>query len=251
MTSSKKHKAPQTGPVALVTGAASPLGTAICFKLAEQGTHLALHFGRSQENTLKLQRNLKKFRIETLVLRANFGKSTQIESLIGQITQKWGRLDLLVNNASLFQPSLLTVKSWAKWTEIFQVNALSPCLLTTAAFPWLRKTNGSVVNITDIYGEQPILKNYPGYSVSKAALIFLTKYLALEFSPHVRVNAVSPGVITFPKDYKKIKKKELIQKTALRREGTPEEIADAVLFLTKNKFVTGQILKVDGGRFIY
>lgn len=107
------------------------------------------------------------------------------------------------------------------------------------------------MNITDIYGELPILKNYSAYSLSKAALIFMTKYLAVEFSPYVRVNAVSPGVISFPKSYKNKKKIDLIQKSALRRQGTPEEIADAVLFLTMNQFITGQILKVDGGRLIH
>jgi pteridine reductase len=247
----KKHKVSTTKPVALITGAASPLGAAICFKLAENGIHLALHFGKSKENTLKLQEKLNRFGIETIVLNADLRKSAQLKTVIRRITRKWGRLDLLINNASLFQSSPLAVESWGKWTELFHINTLSPCSLAIAAFPWLRKSKGSVVNITDIYGELPILKNYPAYSLSKAALIFMTKYLALEFSPDVRVNAVSPGVISFPKSYNNKKKIKLIQKSALRRKGTPEEIADAVLFLAKNRFVTGQILKVDGGRFIH
>ncbi len=247
----KKDKIPTTKPVALVTGAASPLGTAICFKLAKHGISLALHFGRSKKNTLKLQEKLNYFGIETLVLSADLRTPSKLRSVIGQVIFKFGRLDLLINNASLFQSSPLAVKDWEKWLEIFQVNTFSPCALAIAAFPWLQKSKGNIINITDIYGELPILKNYPAYSLSKAALIFLTKYLAVEFAPKVRVNAVSPGAISFPEGYRNKKKKKLIRKSALRRQGTAEEIAGAVLFLAKNNFITGQIIKVDGGRFIH
>jgi pteridine reductase len=238
-------------PVALITGAASPLGTAICLGLAQQGTNIALHFGKSKRNTLVLQDKLKYFGIETIILRADLKNPTHIRPLVSQVVRRWGRLDLLVNNASLFQPNRLRVEGWKEWTQFFHINALAPCSLAIAAFPWLRKFKGSIVNITDIYGEVPILKDYPAYSVSKAALIFLTKYLASEFSPNVRVNAVSPGAISFPQHYKTEKKKKLIQKSALNRQGTPAEIADAVLFLAKNRFITGQVLNVDGGRFIH
>jgi pteridine reductase len=247
----KKNKVSAMRQVALITGAASPLGTAICFGLAKEGTCIALHFGRSRENTLKLQEKLNHFGIETIILKADLKKPSHVKSLISQVTRKWGRLDLLVNNASLFQPTRLRAENWKEWTEFFHINALAPCSLGIAALPWLRKSKGSIINITDIYGELPILKSYPAYSLSKAALIFLTKYLAVEFSPNVRVNAVSPGAISFPQSYKHEKKKKLVQKSALKRQGTPEEIADAVLFLAKNRFITGQVLKVDGGRFIH
>jgi pteridine reductase len=251
MSQKKIHKNSNEKRVALVTGAASPLGSAICFKLAKQGIFIALHFGTSREKTLNLQKKLSRFGIETIVLMANLGDSSQIKPVIDQVISKWGRLDLLVNNASIFQPNPFEFESWTKWTEFLNLNTLSPCSLATAAFPWLLKYKGNIVNITDIYGDLPVLRKYPAYSLSKAALIFMTKYLAVEFSPDVRVNAVSPGAISFPEDYKMKKKKELIRKTALRRQGTPEEIADAVWFLAKNRFVTGQVLKVDGGRFIH
>ncbi len=251
MLPNKKYMTPVKKLVALITGAASPLGVAICFELAEQNVRLALHYGRSRANTLKLQKKLNRFGIETMILRADLSRISELKSVIEKVSQKWGRLDILINNASLFQPGSLTVESWNKSTKLFHINTLAPCSLAMAAFSLLRKSKGSVVNITDIYGELPILKNYPDYSLSKAALIFLTKYLAQEFSPYVRVNAVSPGVISFPKSYKNKIKKVLIQKTAMRRKGTPGEIANAVLFLTKNRFITGQVLKVDGGRFIH
>ncbi len=128
---------------------------------------------------------------------------------------------------------------------------MSPFALAVAAKPPLKETHGSIVNITDIYGELPILKDHAAYSASKAALIFLTKFLAEEFAPEIRVNAVSPGVISFPEEYGAPEKKKLIQRTALKRQGTPEEIADAVWFLSSNRFITGQVLKMDGGRFVY
>jgi pteridine reductase len=251
INSGQKVKFPTKKKVALVTGAASSLGTAICFGLAKQGAYIALHFGSSQKNTLRLQKKLSHFGIETIVSGADLKNPSHINPLITQVIGRWGRLDLLVNNASLFEPNLLKAENWENWTEFFHVNSLAPCSLAIAAFPWLRKSKGSIINITDIYGELPILKNYPAYSLSKAALIFLTKYLAVEFSPNVRVNAVSPGAISFPQSYKQEKKKKLIQKSALKRQGRPEEIADAVIFLAENGFITGQVLKVDGGRFIH
>ncbi len=212
MNQSTKRRNSTEARVALITGAASPLGSAICYKLAEKGIFIALHFGKSREKTLNLQKELSRFGIETIVVMADLGRPSQIRPVIDQVVQKWGRLDLLVNNASMFKPNPFHFKNWEKWAEFLNLNSLSPCSLATAAFPWLRKSKGSIVNITDIYGDLPILRNYSAYSLSKAALIFLTKYLALEFSPTVRVNAVSPGVISFPKDYKTKKKKELIQK---------------------------------------
>jgi pteridine reductase len=130
------------------------------------------------------------------------------------------------------------------------VNLLAPYFLTVLAEPWLRKTRGSVVHITDIYGESAFLPGYPAYAASKSALVFLTKYLASSMAPDVRVNAVSPGVISFPQAHSPAKRRKLLRKTALRRQGTPEDIAQAVYFLATQTFVTGQVLRVDGGRFI-
>ncbi len=160
-------------------------------------------------------------------------------------------MDLLVNNAGLFLPTPLLRPDWNDWTQLWNIHSLSPCALAVAARPWLKKTRGSIVNITDIYGELPILQGHAAYSTSKAALIFLTKFLAVAFAPEIRVNAVSPGAISFPEGYDAPQKKSLIQRTALKRQGTPDEISEAVWFLTSNHFVTGQVLRVDGGRFVY
>lgn len=245
----KKSSRLSSQPTALVTGGASALGGAISRKLIFQGFRVALHYGKSKTKTLDLKKELEANGGEVLLVQANLSDPSQSAKLIRQVTAHWGRLDLVVNNASLFEPTDLATASWKKWHEIFNVNAFSPVSLAIAAKPWLEKQRGSVVNITDIYGELPILKKHAAYSASKAALIFLTRYLALALGEKVRVNAVSPGVITFPPHYSAAKRKHLVEKSALKRQGSPEEIADAVWFLASNQFVTGQVLHVDGGRF--
>ncbi|HJT25426.1 MAG TPA: SDR family oxidoreductase [bacterium] len=237
-------------PVALVTGATSNLGTAICRKLAEEGFRLILHYGKSREKARLLQREVGFKGADSFLLQADLSKPVKFHSHIYKPFRQWGRLDLLVNNASTFKPTPLSKANWKDWRDLFNINSMAPCALAVAARPWLEKSRGSIVNIGDIYGELPILKDHAAYCASKAALLFLTKYLAVEFAPQIRVNAVSPGVITFPQKYGKQKQEKLIQRSALKRQGTPEEIAQAVWFLASNRFITGQVLKVDGGRFI-
>ena len=246
----RKPSRTSSQPVALVTGAASTLGSAISVKLAHQGMRLALHYGKSALKTIRLQKELSSLGVETLLLKADLSKPSQAGTLVRGVTRRWGRLDLLVNNASRFLPTPLAEGDWAQWGELYRINTLSPCALAAAANSFLGKTGGSIVNITDIYGEMPVLQSHPAYSASKAALLFLTKFLARELAPAVRVNAVSPGVISFPKKYSRSQRHKLVQKTALMRQGKPADIAEAVWFLASNRFVTGQVLKVDGGRFI-
>ncbi len=236
--------------VVLITGAASPLGSAISRRLASEGMDLVLHYGKSRKKTSDLQEELKSRSIETVVLQSDLGKPDQAPRLIRKIIKKFGRLDVVVNNASLFESMDLTAPDWKAWRATFEVNVFSPIGLIAAARPWLERTRGCVVNITDIYGEMPVLKGYPAYSASKASLIFLTKYLAVAMGDRVRVNAVSPGVISFPDQYSAARRKKLVERSVLKRQGKPEEIAAAVAFLISNQFITGQVLKVDGGRFI-
>jgi pteridine reductase len=236
-------------PIALVTGSASFLGSAISRKLAAQGFNIALHYGKSKFKTVDLKQELESSGAEVLLVQANLGNPNLASQLIQKIVHHWGRVDVVVNNASIFEPTTLTEKDFKKWNQIFNVNTFSPVSVAIAAKPWLEKYQGCVINITDIYGEFPVLKEHAAYSASKAALIFLTKYLALALGDKIRVNAVSPGVITFPKHYSKVQRKRLVEKSALKRQGSPNEIADAVWFLVSNHFVSGQVLHVDGGRF--
>jgi len=245
-----KNKKMSTRPVALVTGGASPLGSAICRQMAEQDMNIAVHYGKSKTRSLVLKAELESKGVEVFLVSADLSNSLKTEKLVQQVGNHFGRIDLLVNSASIFEPTPLAESNWKQWQNILNVNSLAPVVLAVSALPWLQKHRGVMVNITDIYGEMPILKDHAAYSASKAALIFLTRYLALALGDQVRVNAVSPGVITFPGHYTSAQQKKLIQKSALKRQGKPEEIAQAVWFLYSNQFVTGQVLRVDGGRFI-
>jgi pteridine reductase len=133
---------------------------------------------------------------------------------------------------------------------MFRVNAVSPYFIAQAAFPALRRAKGSVVNLVDTYADQPELKDHAAYQASKAALLALTAILARELAPRVRVNAVSPGAITFPDSYGPGRRKAVAARSLLRRSGKPEEVADAVAYLAGARFTTGQTVKVDGGRFV-
>jgi pteridine reductase len=244
MAVSEKNK-----PVALITGGASFLGSAVSRKLADQGFRLGLHYQGSASRAQKLASELSASGVETLLLQGDLRLEKTTGLMVEKITRRFKRLDLLVNNASMFNPTPLQSSKRAQWEEIFQINLFAPYALCQAAAPWLRKSKGSVVQLTDIYGDHPILRGYSAYCSSKAGLIALTKNLALELGPDVRVNAVSPGAIFIPKSYTLKQRKELTGRSALKRAGRPEEIAEAVYFMATQSFVTGQVLNVDGGRF--
>jgi len=236
-------------PVALVTGSSSFLGRAICLKLAKKGFSLVLHYQSSGDKVLGLREEIERLGSKTKLIRVNFRKLGSIPRAIEGALRETKRLDLLVNNASIFEPTDPREKSLRGWCETFSVNLHAPYLLSLCAVPWLRKSKGCIINLTDLYGEFPGLKHHSAYCASKAGLINLTRTLAREWGPEVRVNAVSPGAIFLPKGMGRHKRRELILKSALQRQGTPEEVAEAVHFMASDQFVNGQVLRVDGGRF--
>jgi pteridine reductase len=240
---------PMKKPVALVTGSSSFLGKAICSKLAQEGYSLVLHYQSSRDKVLKLSSEIERLGSKARLIQVDFRKLSSIPRAIERTLRATGRLDLLVNNASVFKPTDPRKKELKGWLETFAVNLHAPYLLSLCAAPWLRKSKGCIVNLTDLYGEFPGLKHHTAYCASKAGLINLTKTLAREWGPEIRVNAISPGAIYLPKGMGKHKRRELILKSALRRQGTPEEIANAVHFMASNRFVDGQVLRLDGGRF--
>ena len=248
MERSSERKFGNERPVALVTGSASFLGQAICRKLARMGFDLALHYWRSSRKTLLLSRELGSLSSQTLLFQADLRMPSRAMRTIQEVLRKIPRLDLLVNNASLFYPTPLARSRPEQWEELLSINLVSPYFLCRAAFPLLKKTSGAVVNMTDIYGESPRLKDHAAYCISKAGLLSATKILAMELGPFVRVNAVSPGAISIPQYYDSKRRKALIEKSALKRQGRPEDVAEAVHFLATQPFLTGQVLKVDGGR---
>jgi len=246
----KENELKTTRPVALVTGSSSLLGEAICLKLARAGYDLALHYQKSFLKIRKLEKNVRGLGVDSLAIRADLKEPKNVIEVIRKIKRRFNRLDLLVNNASLFFPTPPSKESLSQWERIFQVNLFAPYFLSQAASSLLKKNNGCILNLTDIYGENPILKDYGAYCLSKAALISATRLLAKELGPEIRVNGVSPGAVKIPKSYNPVQRKKLIEKSALQKQGKPEDIAEAVFFLTSQKFITGQILRVDGGRFL-
>ena len=237
-------------PVALVTGGASFLGRAISLKFVREGFNLVLHYQNSASQTRQLAMEIGRRGGKAYPVKADLRNPRKAPVLVKQAVDKLGRLDVLINNASVFKPTPLKTAGLELWEETFRVNVYSPFFLCSAAAPWLKKKHGCVVNLADIYGEHPILKGYPAYCASKAALIAATRHLALEWGPQIRVNAVSPGAIRIPPDYDLRRRNALIQRSVLKRQGQPGDIAEAVFFLATQSFITGQVLSVDGGRFL-
>lgn len=238
-------------PVVLVTGAARRIGAAIARMLHAAGYDLALHGWRSRDELDSLAAELAARRANsTLVLLADLGNPDRLPELVAATADQFGRLDALVNNASLFHPTPLGSITAAQWDALFAVNARAPWLLAQAAAPHLTATRGSIVNITDIYAERP-LPQHAAYCMSKAALRMATLALAEELGPVVRVNAVAPGAILWPEGKGGADRAQVLARIPLARTGTPEEIAGAVLWLIRDAtYVTGQTVRVDGGRVL-
>ena len=244
-------------PVALVTGSARRIGAAIARRLHAAGFDLALHYRGSAGDAHALAAELEAARANsTLLLQADLAQFDRLPELVAKTIGRFGRLDALVNNASAFYPTAFGSTTPAQWDALFAINARAPFFLAQAAAPHLANASGAIVNIADIYAERP-LRGHALYAISKAALLHMTRALALELAPQVRVNAVSPGAILWPEHSDKSVGKDpdaqaaLLARTPLGRTGTPGEIAEAVLWLLQDaRYCTGQTLHVDGGRML-
>lgn len=237
----------------LITGGAKRVGAAICRTLHAAGANLMLHYRASAGEARLLQAELNRTRVDSVALiQADLLEQKALPSLVEQTVQRFGHLDALVNNASSFYPSPVGEITSAVWDDLIGTNLRAPMFLSQAAAPALRKSQGAIVNIVDIHAERP-LKNYVVYSVAKAGLAALTRSLARELAPEVRVNAVAPGPILWPEDssFDEVSRQRIISHTLLKREGAPDDIAKAVLFLlAEATYVTGETIRVDGGRHI-
>jgi len=241
----------QSRRVALVTGAARRIGAVIARRLHAAGYDVALHARKSRLELDALVAELERARASsTLALEADLGDVAVLADLANAAVERFGRLDALVNNAAAFYRTPVGSATTAQWDELFGTNARAPFFLAQAAAPHLAASNGAIVNIVDIYAEQP-LANHAIYSMSKAALAAMTKALARDLAPAVRVNGVSPGAILWPDAGKSdAAQQALIERTPLKRTGSPDDIASAVLWLLEAPFVTGEIVRVDGGRHL-
>lgn len=242
------------GKVALVTGASRRIGAEISHVLHAAGMNLVLHYHSSGADAEKLAQVLNKKRDHSaFTLQADLAKDGIERDVIAKAAEYWGRLDVLVNNASRFYRTDVGKVSDFAWQDLMDSNVRAPFFLSQAAAPYLRKVHGSIINITDIHAESPV-KDYSVYCISKAALLMANKTLARELGPEIRVNAVAPGAIVWPEGENVLSEKQkekIIAQTALGRVGNANDIAKTVLFLVRDAdYITGQVINVDGGRSI-
>lgn len=237
--------------VAFITGAARRIGAEIATLLHAEGMNIVIHYHRSKQEAEDLCAVFNKKRNQSAItVCADLLKITHITKLVEQAVNGWGKLDVLVNNASHFSKTAIGKVTEQAWDDLLGSNLKAPFFLAQAAAPYLAKQKGCIVNIADVHAERP-MKDYPVYCIAKAGLVMLTKTLARELGPDVRVNAVSPGTVMLPEGENLLsdeQEQKIIQRTALKRYGDPESIAKAVLFLVRDAdYVTGQSLVVDGG----
>lgn len=235
-------------PVALVTGSARRIGATIVRTLHASGMRVIIHYRGSQQEAEALAAELEETRPDsTRLLQADLDDPDAARRLAAQAVDAFGQLDLLVNNASSFYPTPVETASDDDWTRLVHSNLRAPFILSQQLAPALREQNGSIINIVDVYAEKP-LSQHTLYCMAKAGLAMMTKSLARELGPEIRVNGVSPGPILWPESGQ-MNQDAITDATALKRCGAPEDIAGAVQWLASDAgFVTGQILAVDGGR---
>jgi len=238
---------------ALITGAGRRIGAQIARSLHAAGYNVALHHLRSGAEAQDLADELNRVRGDSArLIQADLLRSEQLAPLVEQAAGFWGGLDVLVNNASRFYPTPLGGITESQWDDLLGSNLKAPFFLCQAAAPHLRTRGGIIVNIVDIHAERG-LENYPVYSIAKAGLAAMTRFLAKELGPEIRVNGVAPGAILWPEQpMDEARQAEILSRVPLRRIGDPEDIARAVLFFVQDApYVTGQILAVDGGRSLF
>ena len=235
--------------VVLITGAAHRIGAHTARMLHAAGMNIVLHYRSSRAAAQQLQLELTARRPESVILvQADLHSPAALPALIQEAYKRWERLDVLLNNASSFYATSVGSVTEEDWDDLIGTNLKAPFFLAQAAAPFLQLSKGCIVNIVDIHAERP-LKGYPVYSMAKAGLVMLTKALAGELGPDIRVNAVAPGAILWPEPMDEVTKQRILSKTFLKRKGEPDDIARTILFLINDApYITGQVLVVDGGR---
>jgi len=238
--------------VALITGAARRIGAAIARTLHAQGADVAIHYRESGEAANAVAADLNAIRANSAAtFAADLNDLADLNHLVDDVRAWRSRLDILVNNASSFYPTPVGEITEEQWNDLVGTNLKAPLFLSQAALPALREARGVIINIVDVHSQRP-LRNHAVYGPAKAGLAMLTRSLAKDLAPEVRVNGVSPGAILWPENGMSAATKDaILEQIPLGRPGTPEDVADAVLFLAKDAdYVTGQIIAIDGGRSI-
>ncbi len=238
--------------VILITGGAKRVGAAICRLLHANGAQLMIHYRSSTSEARALQAELNLKRPNSVaIIQGDLLNLAVLPSMVQETTNHFGKLDVLINNASSYYATEIGEIEDDQWEDLVGSNLKAPLFLSQAAAPELRKQHGCIINITDMHVERP-KKGYIVYSVAKAGLVTLTKSLAHELSPEVRVNAVAPGPVMWPEDnpqFDELYRQRVISQTLLKRIGEPDDVAKAVKFLIQDApFITGLVIAVDGGR---
>ncbi len=243
---------PLTGKWALITGAGRRVGAAIARSLHGQGAGVGIHYRGSAVAAEALAGELNSVRANSaLTIQADLLETSRLGTLVDKVVAHAGRLDILINNASSFYPTPLAGITEQQWTDLLGTNLKAPLFLAQAALPHLQSARGVIINIVDIHAVRP-LKDHTMYGAAKAGLAFLTRALARDLAPEVRVNGVAPGAILWPEGGVSDQMREVVLKQIpLKRVGEPADIANCVLYLVRDApYVTGQVIAVDGGRSV-
>lgn len=237
--------------VVLITGAGKRVGATIARRCHHQAMRIAIHYRNSATEAEALAQALNQQRHDSAItLAAELKNSETHADLVQQVITRWGRLDVLINNASSFYPTPFSEITEKTWDDLLGSNLKAPLFLSQAAFPYLKKQKGCIINMVDIQAQRP-MKKHAVYCVAKAGLVMLTKCLAKELGPSIRVNGIAPGIALWPEDeteFNPALREKIIARTAMKRAGTPDDIADAITFLIEHgHYITGQIIAVDGG----
>jgi len=235
---------------ALITGGAKRIGAATTRLLHQAGYNVVIHCRLSQQTANELAEELNALRDNSAkVIQGDLNIENIYDQLIEQAYQCWNRLDVLVNNASSFYPTPIGSITPDDWDNLINSNMKAPLFLAQAAAPYLKQTQGNIINMIDVHAKRP-MKDHPVYCAAKAGLAMLTMSLAKDLGPDIRVNGVAPGAILWPdNDISEHTKKIILERTSLKRPGEPIDIAKTILFLVRDaNYITGQIIAVDGGR---
>ena len=236
--------------IALVTGSARRIGRATVLALAERGARIAIHYRASEEDANETLAAVRQMGADAETFQAELTRQEDRLRLVRDVGSRFGGVDILVNNASVFAPATLEETTPTIWDQQMEANAKAPYFVAQGVAPMmLRSGRGKIINLADPAGEL-IWPAYFPYSVSKASLLGVTRGLAKSLAPTVQVNAVAPGPVCFPEYYTGDQKRFAVEQTLLKREGSPDDVVRAIVFLIENDYITGEVIHVDGGRHV-
>ncbi len=233
----------------LITGAAKRIGRALALSLATEKARLTVHYQTSREDAERVCQRAKQSGSDAIYIQADLAKLSQITQAVGDAVNHFGPVEILINSASIFHPSDALTVTVEEWDRFQDINVRGQYLFAREVAKHLLPTRGQgvILNLADVHGERPVRKFLP-YTISKAGLLLMTRALAKEWGPDIRVNSISPGAVLLPDHYTEEEKLRSIDRSLLGRLGTPEDIVNAARFLIENDYITGFDLKVDGGR---